>query len=64
MNRAELICIVRYLESIMNRFRESWFSATNNETKETVSALNYDAAMQALSEYKEMLDELYEDSVT
>lgn len=63
MNRTELIAITRYFESILARLRESWYAATNKETHETKSSLDYDSTMQQLNEYKEMLDELYEDSV-
>lgn len=62
MNRPELIVITRYFESIMEQIKSMHFTH-ENKVNYNIEVVCVDDVIQILSRYKDMLDELYEDSV-
>lgn len=63
MKSSEIILLVRYLECIMNTFQANWFAAKNLNTEKTEKVLYFDEVMKRMSEYKETLNELYDNTI-
>lgn len=63
MSCAQIILLVRYLESIINTFEENYFAAENLNTTKTEKVLYFDEVIKRLSEYKETLNELYDNAI-
>ena len=63
MNSAQIILLVRYLETIIHTFQDNWFSAIKLNNDKAEKVLYYDEVIKRLSEYKETLNELYDNAI-